>query len=155
MWYFAYGSNMCAERLIQRVGKPKKVATGQLHGFRLVFNKLGDDCTDKGNVVSCEGEAVLGVLYDLTRKQLADLDRYEGYPSHYERKKMPIEVGDAEGKMVEAWVYLARPSKIREGLKPTAKYVEFYIRGAKEHGLPEAFVKWLMTVETTAGEKGA
>jgi gamma-glutamylcyclotransferase (GGCT)/AIG2-like uncharacterized protein YtfP len=79
------------------------------------------------NIVRDENGIVEGVLYEITDSDLKVLDRYEGYPSHYERIK--VVVGMDSGEKVEAVTYIAKPDKVKDGLKPSREYLSHLLKG--------------------------
>lgn len=81
--YFAYGSNMHQPRLESRVGPVKCLGTYELPGYKLTFD-TGNDFQNFANVKAQEGETCEGVIYEMSYKQLLQLDWYEGL---YERVK--------------------------------------------------------------------
>jgi len=91
-----------------------------------------------------ENGIVEGVLYDIADSDLKILDRYEGYPSHYERIKVVVRMDD--GKMVEAVTYVAKPDKVREGLKPSKEYLNHLLKGCDL--LSEEYCRKLRKLET-------
>jgi len=129
-WYFAYGSNMNASRMLKRKAHFTKRVMGVLRDYRLVFNKISDNNPGFGfaNIVPENGFEVLGILYEVNDAGLKQLDRYEGVSGgHYTRTKMEIQKGD--GSPVEAVVYLGHPNKIKEGLIPTEEYKQHLNKG--------------------------
>ncbi len=118
---------------------------GILKNHRLVFNKLcrlyegGYGCA---NVEPSKGDAVEGVLYEVDLEQaIPVLDRYEGYPNHYLREVKEIET--PEGEKVEAVVYVAHPSKVREGLKPSPDYLNHLLEACRLGLLSEGYCQKL------------
>ena len=65
MLYFAYGSNLAAERLRERVGAFAVLGPARADGRRLECNKLGRDGSGKANLVEAPGEVAWGVVYGL------------------------------------------------------------------------------------------
>jgi len=82
-----------------------------------VFNKRSsrNPREDYANIVEDEDGVVEGILYEITDEDIKKLDRYEGYPQHYERQKVRLQSGD----VMEAAVYIARQEMTAEGLKHT------------------------------------
>ena len=78
------------------------------------------------------GDYVEGIVYQFD--EIHKLDKYEGYPNHYDRKLMTISIG---GEPTEAWVYFAQEDRIAEGLMPSKEYLEHLLQG-KEY-LSEAY----------------
>ena len=98
----------------------------------------------KGNVVPDSHTIVEGVLYDITQSVLDRLDEKEGYPKHYDRKEMYVYLDD--GTKVKAWVHIAQPSMVEDGLKPTKEYLSHYLKG--KDLLSPTYYQWLEKVET-------
>jgi len=87
----------------------------------------------------CEGSRVYGLLFEIGEKCLASLDRYEGYPSIYNRFQEKTKSGDAE---FDAWVYVD-PTP-REG-RPKGGYLEKIMRAALANNFPEEYIKYLQS----------
>ena len=133
-WYFAYCSNISAQRLFEERLRPEGVRAGErvagrLDGWRLAFNKrarapIGSGA---GNIVPASGEAVHGTLNLLPAKGFEVLDRYEGVAGgHYERRIVPVRRGDT-GVAVEAITYVALLTA--EDLRPTRDYLGHLLAG--------------------------
>jgi hypothetical protein len=133
-WYFAYGSNMNAQRLFEERLKPEGVpggerVAGRLDGWRLAFNKrarlpLG---AGAGNIVPAVGESVHGTLNLLPPKGFEILDRYEGVAGgHYERRLVPVVRADT-GAPVDAVTYVAL--LVGDELRPTRDYLGHLLAG--------------------------
>lgn len=139
MYYFAYGSNMNQSQMKVRCKNfslrfIKKV---YLEGYRFVYD--GDSPSRQcavANVVKDEKCRVWGALYEIDENYLSALDRYEGYPIYYQRKKE--EVKDVDGAKYSAWFYFREPKE--EG-QPSDEYREVVFQGAKECNLPEEYIK--------------
>lgn len=99
----------------------KKVA---LKNYKLVFNQLAD-------IVEEEGELVLGALYVISKDELIQLDKLEGYPDLYTR--IEVEVEDEKGKLYDAIVYTMVDKDIEE---PPEHYYNILIQGYKDWDLP-------------------
>jgi len=144
-WVFAYGSNMASARLRDYSVTPE--APGQaavLHGYRLVFNKWSKKHqSGKANVVVDAEAEVWGVAYSLRDDELAILDRGEG--AGYGRNIMPL--ASADGYAINAWVYRATADSIRDDARPFTWYRDFLTLGAKEHGLPAAYIARLEAID--------
>jgi len=122
--YFAYGSNMSAARMKQRLGweAPRRVAT--LRDFQLVFDQAGfnDPSWSPANIRSDHGGLVEGIVYEVEEKDLKILDGYEKY---YQR--LEVKVMAAQEKILDAVTYL---SKKPLGEKPpTQEYLNFLLEG--------------------------
>ncbi|NBO79430.1 MAG: gamma-glutamylcyclotransferase, partial [Actinobacteria bacterium] len=122
-WYFAYGSNMDVDRMLERGAPFTQRKRGKMVDHRLVFNKVTSKYPGHGvaNVVPERGFEVRGILYEVDRAGIAALDGFEGVRGgHYIRVTMPVAMGD--GTAVDAFVYVAHPDRVEEGLTPHADY---------------------------------
>ena len=146
MRYFAYGSNMNPERMRKRGINFSKREHAILEGWRLAFNKIASRNPKEGfaNLVKDQGDVVEGILYTVQESDIEKLDRYEGYPKHYERIKVRVKVN--EGEEVEAITYVAKSDKKREGLKPSKEYLKHLLKGCDL--LSEEYCEWLRRWET-------
>jgi len=130
MKYFAYGSNMNSERMKQRKIKFSKREWAILKGWRLEFNKMSSRNPEKegyANIVRDNEGVVEGILYEILKEDIIKLDSYEGYPSHYDR--IYVKVNLKNGKEIEAVTYIAQPDKIKDGLKPSKEYLNHLLKG--------------------------
>ncbi|MDZ7814821.1 MAG: gamma-glutamylcyclotransferase family protein [Planctomycetota bacterium] len=129
--YFAYGSNI-SER---RVGEQRKVPYTSrqfavLKDYELLFDKVSAT-SGKGyaNIVPAKGKHVEGFVYDTTEEGIAILDNYEGYPVHYERKRVIVKTATG---MMEAKAYVAPPSQRSKGLLPSRDYLDYLLEGRED-----------------------
>lgn len=136
-WYFAYGSNMDANRLFGERLEREGVVRGQrvggrLAGWRLVFDKKVTRVgalpgAGVGNIVAAPGDVVYGTLNALPPKGFEVLDVHEGVAGgHYERRTVPVTCNDT-GETVEATTYVAL--KVGIGLRPTRAYLACLLAG--------------------------
>ncbi len=91
----------------------------------MVFNKRADADPERqgyANIVEDPTKIVEGVLYEISEDDFEKLDRYEGYPNHYNRIK--IEVILDTGEKVVAETYIAQKEKTGSNLLPTREYLE-------------------------------
>lgn len=128
--YFAYGSNMNYDRLMARGVIPSTYRRGYLPGYRLKFNKQAYNKPGVGyaNIVPDINYTVEGVLYRIDTKDLDIIDKYEGYPKHYNR--LQLRIFNPLFTSILAWVYLAQPNRVVEGLHPEEEYLNYLRRPA-------------------------
>lgn len=142
-YYFAYGSNMNAERMQARVGATRRALAGRLAGWRLTFDKVSRVAgLSHANIQPAAGHCVEGVLYELAEAaQIELMDPFEGHPREYRRQLMAIE--SAEGRL-EAWVYVAVTARIgaTRTLKPAQEYMQHLLAGRAF--LSEGYHAWLL-----------
>ena len=130
--YFAFGSNLSEVQMRRRCPSAVLVGTATLRGYRLVF--AGFSVTWNGSVATvlpARGESVPGVLYRVSREDLARLDRYEGAPFVYARRLRRVFDPRHAGR--RAHVYeLAAETLLGE---PSPDYVLTILRAYRQHGL--------------------
>jgi len=107
----------------------KKREWAVIKGWRLEFNKIASrnpNGEGYANIVKDDGY-VEGILYEISEEDIKELDKYEGYPSHYYR------ISDKailrSGEEVEAITYVASKGKMKEGLKPSKEYLSHLLKG--------------------------
>jgi gamma-glutamylcyclotransferase len=150
VWYFAYGANMHDMTFRVRRGiEPIEYCRGRLEGYRLRFNLDG---RPKGkaapaNLSPDPVAEVWGVLYRISRRDLMRLDRTEGVPGRGYRHKTVQVVTDA-GPLVDALTYIAQ-GKEADG-KPSLRYLTLLRDGARTHGLPPHYIRFLDSIEHAA-----
>ena len=130
--YFAYGSNVNAAQMRRRCPSSAVVAIARLRGWRLTF--AGWSKRWQGGVATLErkkGSEVVGVLYRVSETDLEKLDRYEGAPFFYRRRRVRVQV-DGSGEVVEAITYVLRG---HERALPAAEYVRTIAEGYRFFGL--------------------
>ena len=146
MKYFAYGSNLLTRRLRDPARAPSAVALGKAsaHGFVMRFHKIGTDGSGKCTLIPTGNDAdvVHGVLYEFADSDLAGLDREEGvhlggYARHSLRLRLP------NGGTTDAMTYIAGDRYLDASCVPFDWYRDLVVAGAREHGLPPAYVEEL------------
>jgi len=143
IWYFAYGSNMDEGTFVgRRRIRPLESRVGRIAGYRLRFNLEG---RPKGraapaNICPDADQEVWGVLYRITRRDMLRLDSTEGVPGRGYRRTL-LEAEDTDGHPVTAIAYVA-VGKETDG-KPSHRYISLLRQGARRHGLPSHWVRFL------------
>lgn len=147
MYYFGYGSNMLTPRLQARVPSATPVSTAVLDGHVLRFHKRSRDGSGKCNVVpvSDADAGVHGVLFDISRSGLQDLDAFEQRGQGYERKQLTL---DGPSSSVNAFVYVAQSAYVDDALPPYDWYRALVVAGARQHALPSSYVAELASVQS-------
>jgi len=152
LWYFGYGSNTERGTFLARRGMtPLEVRIGRLDDFELRFD-LGVGRGERGvaNVAARRGDHVWGVLWRITSEQAEHLDRTEGVHRGYYRR-LPVCVATPSGESVPAFTY--HSFRGRPGCKPSRRYLGLLVAGARQHGLPEAWVERLRAFELARDER--
>lgn len=138
MEYLAYGSNMLRARLLRRVSSARDPRAVTVPGYEVRYRKLSVDGSAKCDLVpGGRSSTAYGVLYDIEPDQQAILDRFEGVGAGYH----PVFVAVLDrGRRQEALTYLADESHLVEGTLPYDWYRDLVVAGAREHGLPDAYI---------------
>lgn len=128
-FYFAYGSNMNPARLHDRGLAFRRRLAGRIPGLGLRFNKRASDrpgCA-YANVVYAPDACVEGVLYELSDGyRIADMDAFEGTPRLYSRDIWWV---TSRLGRLPAWMYVANPAVLADGLRPEAWYLQHLLAG--------------------------
>lgn len=147
VWYFAYGANMHDSAFTGRRGMcPLGWRSGRVRGYRLRFNLEGRPRgkAAPANLFPDPHAEVWGVLYKLTRRDLLRLDATEGVPGRRYRP-LWVDAEDAGGNSLRAVTYIAQGNDV-DG-RPSLRYLTLLRDGARAHGLPEHYLRFLDQVE--------
>ncbi|MCD8098036.1 MAG: gamma-glutamylcyclotransferase [Lachnospiraceae bacterium] len=116
-YYIAYGSNLSEWQMRFRTPDAKIVGTAVLKDWRLLFKT-------HATIEPCEGKETPVLVWEISEKDEANLDRYEGYPSYYYKKNLELEVlpiGEVVPVTLTAMVYI-----MTEGIQLSAPYPGYY-----------------------------
>jgi len=132
---FAYGSNMCTARLVERTPSARAVGRARLDGHRLRFHKLSRDGSAKADAFRTDdpSDRVWGVVFEIEAVEETLLDEAEGYQRGYDKRGVTV-VNDA-GERIVATMYYAEPKAIVDDLLPYTWYRNFVVVGSLQHGL--------------------
>lgn len=127
MIYFAYGSNLDVKQMVSRCPSAKPLCRATLRFHRLTYRA---NFSDRGVATVVRNEqrrgAVYGALYQVSKEDMKQMDKYEGYPSTYFRAMMTVETKHGNVKAIvyimqdyfdpkkPSWEYLA---KIQSGYR--------------------------------------
>lgn len=146
VYYFAYGSNMNPERMLERQADFTLRQGHKLPGYSLRFNKASSKNPGTGcaNIVPDEKGVVEGIIYKTTVRGLYNLDIFEGYPEHYGRIRLILDIG-ASKETVK--IYTAMPDKVSEGLRPTKSYLGHLLKAGDD--LSPEYYDFLLNIKTS------
>ena len=146
VFYFAYGSNLCFERLKARVPSVRALGAALLRGHELRWHKKGVDGSAKLSIVQAahprRDAAVHGALFVFPKAEKPALDRAEG--SGY--NSIAVSVQSTQGE-VTANTYVADESVIDDTRQPYSWYKALVVSGAESQGLPPDYVDVLRLVD--------
>ena len=123
--YFAFGSNMSAQRMHKRLGWSPSRSGVTLPDYEMVINKHSND-GGKANIMYSPGDLVEGILYSVNEEDLLILDKFEGVAAK-QYKRHDIEVQNNKKKSVSAVAYKAlNTGKVSA---PTEEYLSYILEG--------------------------
>ncbi len=136
--YFAYGSNILAERLLARCPSARPLGVVSVTGRRVAFQSKSFDGSGKATLVAGEeSDVVHGRLWEIDLTDRPALDRAEGAdrdPPVY-RCHDDLTVVAADGTPIDGVaVYLAREAN--DPLPPWDWYRALIVAGGMQAGLP-------------------
>ena len=141
--YFAYGSNMDQNQMLERCPDAVLVGSAILAEHRLAFTifspKRNCGCAD---IVPSVGSVVYGLLYDLTDADREALDGFEGHPVHYQRITVRV---NTETREADAYSY--EVVNRQNDMRPSVQYLGLLQSAATRFNFPEEYQKFLRDVQ--------
>jgi gamma-glutamylcyclotransferase (GGCT)/AIG2-like uncharacterized protein YtfP len=137
-YYFGYGSNMSHKQIKARCPNNRFIDKGKIENYKFVYDGVSKAWGKRSvaNIIECDGDEVEGGIFELTAKDLKNLDEHEGYNAGiYDRRKLRIRANN--GDEYDCYVYLRTAEKPG---KPSDKYRQTVIQGAKDCGLEDEYV---------------
>lgn len=134
MKYLAYGANMDVEVMKRRCPDAKLLGTGILADWRLMFK--GEPPLSYGTIEQWDGFSVPYVLWEISAADERNLDRYEGYPKHYQKGEISIEY---LGEKIRVMYYF-KPEEQPVGA-PSDHYVAALWKSYEEFGFDLAILR--------------
>ncbi len=152
LWYFAYGSNLDPRTFLgRRRMRPSGARRARLDDHRLVFDlPVGRGERGVANVRPWPGHRVHGVAWRITGTDARFLDRTEGVHRGY-YVRLPVTLIGDDHRPFEAFTY--HSSRGRRGRKPSPRYMGLLLAGARHHGLPPDWVRYLRSLELARDER--
>ena len=131
MKYLAYGSNLSIEQMSVRCPDATIIGKGILQDWRLLFRQYA-------TIEKCKGYYVPVLVWELSRQDEKNLDRYEGYPKFYIKKKLTLEVSSLDGREMgemTGMVYIMTKQAVRlRTAMPSRYYFALLAEGYKKFG---------------------
>ena len=132
--YVAYGSNLNIDQMTFRCPNAKLYGTGVLENYELQFK--GRPHMAFATIGKKEGANVPVALWEISKSDEKSLDIYEGFPKHYTKENVEVNMGD---KSVEGMVYVMN-QKMTYGL-PSKHYYDTVLEGYRDCGLDKSVLK--------------
>lgn len=134
--YFAYGSNMHIEQLVERVGLVYEKYSGFVKNYSFSYNKKSKDGSSKANLTRSDGKVTHGVCFEIDADGFQRLKEYEkGY------NELEIPFYSTTGDLVIARTFIS--NSISEA-PPIEEYVNTITQGARENNLPEDYIETVL-----------
>lgn len=127
--YVAYGSNLNFQQMKYRCQTARLYGTGIIKNYELQFKGYPNSAF--ATIAPKEGAFVPTAVWEIQTKDELALDRYEGYPSHYFKQTIPVQLAD--GREISAMVYIMNP-QMDFGL-PSPHYYQTVHEGYNDCGL--------------------
>ena|GEM_PF-734414 len=140
---FGYGSLLPEREIRHKDTAPEAIWRGKalLPGHRLALTRCSKD--RKGGVADVVPDnqfAVWGGLYDINDQELGKLDKREGHPNAYQQQKLAVWADGQPEALTKALVYQVR-NPASESIPANAAYKGLILDGARERGLPKAYIR--------------
>lgn len=144
--YFAFGSNMLAERLRQRCPSAEVLGPARAHGHRLTFSKRGWlDGSGKCALVPRHDDFAHGVLYRIAADERTQLDHVEGVGQGYRRFDRFMVRREHDGSDIAAVTYIATHHD--DALVPFDWYRALVLAGAIQNRLRDDLVDQISAMD--------
>lgn len=127
--YLAYGSNLDLGQMDYRCPSSVPVATAVIKDYRLMFK--GSKTGAYATIEPAKGYEVPVLVWLCTQRDEDSLDRYEGFPTFYYKKTLPIEnvtpLGKEFADVIDA--FLEKGEKLDAGMA-------YIMHEEREFGVP-------------------
>ena len=143
--YLAYGSNLNLEQMGYRCPDAAVIGTTMLYDYHLVFR--GGRHSGVATIEMKRGASVPVLLWQITEKCEKALDRYEGHPHLYRKKKLIVNM-DGDELVAMAYVMNEGPPLAM----PDAYYYSTILDGYYDCGFDEAILKQAVMESMEAGD---
>lgn len=152
--YFAYGSNLLANRIHVNNPTAVRVGIGKLENYRLDFIRFTKYWKGAiATIVPTNGEIVWGAIWEISVEDLPRLDKQEGVTSGaYVPLNIDVILPDGNKKKCRTYQQTVAPEKhvnlshLPNERKPSWIYLKTIIKGAEESGLPQEYQNFLKNI---------
>ncbi|KAI6653385.1 hypothetical protein LOD99_3604 [Oopsacas minuta] len=148
--YFGFASNMNTTRIHIHNPTAVYIENGYLDDHELAFyvpyGEVGGWGGGSATLNDVKGKRAWGTIWKIGIENLASIDKQESVPNIYNRTVK--EITTEKGEKVNCAIFtLNETAKVKEGEKPSPKYIQVIREGAKEHNIPKDYQEWLATIE--------
>jgi hypothetical protein len=153
--YFAYGSNMNQDQMRDRCPDSKLLGKAVLPDHKLAFTRFSSTWDSAvADILVFPGHSVWGMLYEISKEDLEMLDRKEGHPRIYQRKRLTVnrlvnEMFLAEDPLLDHKEFEPCEAEVYEvvrkelGLMPKLNYLRPMLDAAFYNGFPANYQRGL------------
>ena len=131
MKYLAYGSNLSIDQMSVRCPDANIIGKGVLRDWRLLFRQCA-------TIEKCKGYYVPVLVWELSKQDEKNLDRYEGVPRFYIKEKLTLEVSSLDGRELgemNGMVYIMTQQAVSlRTAMPSDYYFALLAEGYKKFG---------------------
>ena len=127
--YVAYGSNLNVEQMAMRCPDATIVGRGTIFDYALKYR--GSKTGAYATIIREKGARVPVVVWKISPRDEINLDRYEGFPSFYYKKRMRVIMDNYKG--LYAMCYIMN-DRAQPGI-PSDYYVRTILTGYLENNL--------------------
>jgi len=127
-YYIAYGSNLSVAQMAHRCPEARIAGMAALKDWKLVFRT-------HATIEPCEGRVVPVLIWEISRKDERNLDRYEGWPEYYRKEDLTVTMTDLDGKNpqeITAMVYIMQDG--HDLMPPWQSYYDVLLEGYERFG---------------------
>lgn len=140
-YYFGYGSNMDLTSIRAKGVEPLSSERARLGGWELLFN-VAHYFRHEGGVgnireTAIKDSEVQGVVHLCEDEDLAKMDAVEAYGVGYDRVEVQVDTGRGA---VNALAYVGMPGFLDDSCRPTQRYMNIVINGARNANLEEDYI---------------
>lgn len=133
-FYLAYGSNLNVEQMKQRCPGAVMIGMTWLEDYRITFR--GNPRFGVANIEPRKGSRVPVGIWSITQGDERSLDRYEGYPSLYDKHEFREKLPDL--RTVSAIAYIMTPGRRWAAPPPHAVVLHHRCSGSTHRVNPSA-----------------
>lgn len=134
LYYIAYGSNLNIRQMEARCPSAKVHYVGRIPDYELVFKALG--VCAYATIKPCKGVYVPVAVWRISPQDELNLDRYEGFPSHYYKKTLIVETGE---NTLEGMAYIMNERAVY--CLPSRQCYQIVLEGYHNFGLEELVLR--------------
>lgn len=128
-FYVAYGSNLNIEQMEYRCPDASIVGKGVIENYALKYR--GSKTGSYATVIKEKGKQVPVVVWKISPQDEMHLDRYEGFPTFYYKRKVKVRLDN--GKTTYGMCYIMN-DKAQVGV-PSDYYIRTILLGYLRNGL--------------------